>query len=198
MDDFGVLARDFGFKPQGKSAPMAPQKANAGIGSQGMDRCARSSSTSSPFDHNRDGLLFNDVFGGPPKHTSDKNSKSASSVSDFEYDSIFKGSSTSGNDAKNRSSSPVYDKPVYDEDIFDGLPGLKSKSTSSSLRYDEDVFTSISSQSNVNQKQSAPFDDLFVNLGRTEKSELKSNNSSRGFDDLLPGFGGSSPTGSDR
>ncbi|XAR58804.1 hypothetical protein NMG60_11014352 [Bertholletia excelsa] len=179
MDDFGVLARDFGFKPQGKSAPMAPQKANAGIGSQGMDRCARSSSTSSPFDHNRDGLLFNDVFGGPPKHTSDKNSKSASSVSDFEYDSIFKGSSTSGNDAKNRSSSP-------------------SKSTSSSLRYDEDVFTSISSQSNVNQKQSAPFDDLFVNLGRTEKSELKSNNSSRGFDDLLPGFGGSSPTGSDR
>ena len=162
MDDFGTLARDLGYRPQGKSAPM--------VGSDGGDRRNRSSSSS---------VLFNDEFGGPPKHTSTNNSKSASSLSDFDYDSI----------SKSRSSSPVYDKPVYDEDIFDGLPGLKSKSTSASVRFDEDMFASISSPPKRNQKQSAPFDDLLGNLGRTEKSELKNNKSARGLDDLLPGFG---------
>ncbi|GMP48786.1 hypothetical protein CsSME_00016024 [Camellia sinensis var. sinensis] len=209
MDEFGMLARDFGFKPQGKSAPMASSKANfSAVGSDGIDRHDRTSSSSSPFvdDHNRDGLLFNDVFGGPPKHTNTNNSKSASSLSDFDYDSIFKSSSTSSakNDSKNRASSPVYDKPVYDEDIFDGLPGLKSKSTSSSMRYDDDVFTSVSSPPNQNQnqkqkqKQSSPFDDLLGNFGRTEKSEPKNNKSSRGLDDLLPGFGSTTPSKSNR
>ncbi|PSS14150.1 Auxilin-related protein [Actinidia chinensis var. chinensis] len=176
MDDFGILARDLGYRPQGKSTPM--------VGSDGGDRRNRSSSSSSSSS-----VLFNDVFGGPPKHTSTNNSKSASSLSDFDYDSIFKRSSASASDSKSRSSSPVYDKPVYDEDIFDGLPGLKSKSTSASVRFDEDMFASISSPPKRNQKQSAPFDDLLGNLGRTEKSEPKNNKSARGLDDLLPGFG---------
>ncbi|GFZ20027.1 hypothetical protein Acr_28g0007320 [Actinidia rufa] len=192
MDDFGMLARDFGFRPQGKSAPMAPPKSSFGARSDGVDRSSSSS---------RDGFLFNDVFSGPPKHTSAGNSKSASSMSDFDYDSIFKSSSatTAASDSKNRSSSPVYDKPVYDEDIFDGLPGLKSKSTSSSVRFDNDVFESISSNQKQNRNQSQSgvvFDDFLGNLGMNEKSEQKKDTSSRGLDDLIPGFGGISPQSS--
>lgn len=175
MDDFGVFARDLGFRPQGKSAPMAPPKGS------------RSSSSSFADDQ------FSDVFGGPPKYTSSSNNKSTSSLSDFDYDSIFKSSSSSAtNDSKIRSSSPVYDKPVYDEDIFDGLPGLKSKSTSASSRvgFDSDAFESIANQ---NQRQSAAFDDLLGNFGRNDKAGGKSTTSSRGLvDDLIPGFGGSS------
>ncbi|KAE9460881.1 hypothetical protein C3L33_07208, partial [Rhododendron williamsianum] len=175
MDDFGLFARDLGFRPQGKSAPMAPPKGS------------RSSSSSFADDQ------FSDVFGGPPKYTSSSNNKSTSSLSDFDYDSIFKSSSSSAtNDSKVRSSSPVYDKPVYDEDIFDGLPGLKSKSTSASSRvgFDSDAFESISNQ---NQRQSAAFDDLLGNFGRNDKAGGKSTTSSRGLvDDLIPGFGGSS------
>ncbi|GFZ01803.1 chaperone DnaJ-domain superfamily protein [Actinidia rufa] len=192
MDDFGALARDFGFRPQGKSAPMAQPKSSFGARLDGVDRSSSSS---------RDGFLFNDVFGGPPKHTSAGNSKSASSMSDFEYDSIFKSSAAAAaaRDSKNRSSSPVYDKPVYDEDIFDGLPGLTSKSKSSSVRFDNDVFESISSnpKQNRNQSQSGSvFDDFLGNLGMNEKSEPKKDTSSRGLDDLIPGFGGRSPQSS--
>ncbi|KAL7201261.1 hypothetical protein ACSBR1_033045 [Camellia fascicularis] len=187
MDDFGMLARDFGFRPQGKSVPMAPSKSNVGGGSDGVDRRTQSSSP------------FNDVFGGPPKYSSANNAKSASSFSDFDYDSIFKSSSTSANDLKNRSSSPVYDKPVYDEDIFDGLPGVKSK-MSAKVRFDDHVFTSTSSPlyQNQNQNQSAAFDHLLGNLGRTDKPEPKNRKSSRGFDDLMSGFGDGSPSISSR
>ncbi|KAA8543603.1 hypothetical protein F0562_021651 [Nyssa sinensis] len=168
MDDFGMLARDFGFRPQGKSAPMVSSKANIGVGSDGGDRRNRSSSSSFKDNSNRDGLLFNDVLV----------------------------SSSAANDSRNKSSAgPVYDKPVYDDevDIFESVPGLKSKSMSSSVRYDN-AFSSISSP----PKQRDQFDELLGDLGRTEKVELKSNKSSRGFDDLIPGFGGSSTTGSNR
>lgn len=185
MDDFGLFARDLGFRPQGKSAPMAPSK--------GSDGRARSSSS---FVDDQ----FDDVFGGPPKYNNSSSSgnKTASSMSDFDYDSIFKASSSSvTNDSKISSSSPVYDKPVYDEDIFDGLPGLKSKSTSSSssskVMLDTDAFETVSSQ-NRNQNQSSAFDDLLGNFGRNVKAEGKSSTRSRGVDgdDLIPGFGGSS------
>ncbi|KAM7501669.1 hypothetical protein LguiB_000573 [Lonicera macranthoides] len=188
MDDFSTLARDYGFRPQGKAAPM-----KSGIGSDGGDRRPRSSSstTSSPFfnDQQTDGVLFNDVFGGPPKYSSTNNKPN-----DFDYDSIFKSSAT--NEMKSKSSSstgPVYDKPVYDEDIFDGLPGLKSKSMSSSAGYDENVFASMSSPS-----KSDHFDDLLGNFGQTEKMEAKNNKSQKSFDDLLPGFGSVGPSASDR
>ncbi|KAL6967881.1 hypothetical protein U1Q18_033690 [Sarracenia purpurea var. burkii] len=199
MDDFGMLARDFGLRPHGKSAPMAPSKSTIGVGSDGLDSRDRSSSSSSfrGDDHGRE-FLFNDVFGGPPKYASGNNSKSTTSLSDYDYDSIFKSSSTPANDTKNRASSPVYDKPVYDEDIFDGLPGLKSKSTSSKVRHDNDVLESISSLPIPNHSQSAAFDDLLGNFGRNEKSEPKNNKSSSGLDDLIPGFGASSPPRSSR
>lgn len=182
MDEFGMLAKEYGFRPQGKAAPMAhSSKSNStGVRSGVSDR-------------------FSDVFGGPPKY----NGISASPLSDFDYDSIFNSTSRGANDSRSKptSSPPVYDKPVYDEDIFDGLPGLKSKPTSSSARYEDDVFAAgISSPRNQSksqgqgqgqgQKQSGAFDDLIGSLGRTnKKSETKNGRSSGGFDDLLPGFG---------
>ncbi|KAL3531016.1 hypothetical protein ACH5RR_010338 [Cinchona calisaya] len=227
MDDLDVLARDFGFRPQGKSNPM---RSDAGDG--------RFSSSSSPFyddNANRDGLLFNDVFGGPPRYSNtSNNNKSSSSISDFDYDSIFKSSAPGNSNSNNNnnpktSSVPIYDKPVYDEDIFDGLPGVKSKSTSAMGRFDEDVFASVASpprrsQNNNNNSNhrngqfddllgklgrnsgksssSAGFDDLLGNLTRNERvPEGKNSNrssSSRGFDDLLGGFGSGTPSNTNR
>ncbi|KAK9280945.1 hypothetical protein L1049_003836 [Liquidambar formosana] len=216
MDDFpGLLARDFGFRPQGKSAPMAPSKGasnisstggtlNVGIGSGGAADHSRSSSSSSfskggksgSFldDQDRDGLLFSDVFGGPPKYTSSDRSRGggddSASSSAFDYDSIFQGSNAKS------SSLPVYDKPVYDEDIFNGLPGIKNSSassssfSSSSVKYN-DVFSSVSNQS-------PPFDDLLRNLGRTEPKGSKVEKDVPSFDDLIPGFGRSKPPNNNR
>ncbi|KAG9154377.1 hypothetical protein Leryth_000812 [Lithospermum erythrorhizon] len=191
MDDLDVLARDFGFRPQGKSAPMRSTTATS----------------SSPV---------NDVFGGPSKST----------FNDFDYDSIFKNnnndydnssSSRSRNASKTTSDFPVFDKPVYDDDdgggdIFDGLPGMKSKSMSSSSKgvkfEDGDVFGSMGA-SGIDQ-----FDDLLGNFGRNRieernvgsmqgmddflggfrknEKEVKSSGSLRDFDDLLGGFGSES------
>ncbi|KAL6555501.1 hypothetical protein OROHE_007173 [Orobanche hederae] len=193
MDDLDVLARDFGLGARGKSNPMR----------------------SAPSDlRSIDDPLFSDVFGGQPKYTpsSNSNSNNKHQVSDFDYDSIFESSSAATepkniNSNSNQSSSvPVYDKPVYDEDIFDGLPGLKSKSAASAVRFDDDVFATISSPPNrKSRNQTSDFDDLLGNLGKNEKvgenntsSSAKSSSSAKGFDDLLPGFGSGSSAASNR
>ncbi|KAM0051075.1 putative Chaperone J-domain superfamily [Helianthus debilis subsp. tardiflorus] len=193
MDEFGILAKDFGFRPQGKSAPMK---------STGGDRRSRPTSSSTTF--TADGNdMFHDVFGGGPKFTN-SNSKSTSSMTDFDYDSIFKDSVSVNNKNNNNemkskprvSNSPVYDTPVYDDDMFD-----KTVSSSANLRYDDDVFASVSGYSNKQSQQSDQFDDLLGNLGRTEKAEPSGNwsdKSSRGLDDLIPGFGSNSPVSSSR
>ncbi|XP_042492910.1 auxilin-related protein 2 isoform X2 [Macadamia integrifolia] len=228
-DEFpGLLARDFGYRPQGKSAPMSASKGtgglnsggnlNFGIGSGGDSRSSSfpsnrsksgwiSNSTGGSILDDHDGLFgstanqktqhhgglgsFDDVFGGPPKYDSRAEARGgASSASSFDYDSIFQGSKDSGSKF---SSLPVFDKPKYDDDddIFHGLPGLKS---SSSAAKKDDVFVSISSPS----KQSAPFDDLLGNFGRKEpvskSSSGRRSEVGKDFDDLIPGFGGSSPS----
>ncbi|CAI9770707.1 unnamed protein product [Fraxinus pennsylvanica] len=200
MDDLDVLARDFGFRPQGKSNPMRSDQADR--------RPARSVD-----DQKRDGMLFNDVFGGPPKYTSSSssnNSSNKSAMSDFEYESIFKSESkiSNSNTGGNKMSSfPVYDKPVYDDDdIFDGLPGLKSKLGTSSVRFDDNVFASIASPPSTKSRNQKAFDDLLGNFGGNDKfgesinksSNAKSSSTSRGFDDLLPGFGSGIPASSNR
>ncbi|CAN0927278.1 Auxilin-related protein 2 [Linum grandiflorum] len=208
MDDFpGILARDFGFKPQGKSAPMAaPRNSNTTFSSSSfggtepttMRSASSLSNKSSPVfdDHDRggDGLMFNDVFGGPPKYGESRggNTTSSSSAS-FDYDSIFKEKSA-------KSSLPVFDKPVYDEDIFDGLPGLRSSSSASSAAKFDDVFATVGSASPPKHKSmdSSAFDDLLGNLGkkgaesRREAPKVEKEKDSPAFDDLLPGFGRSS------
>ncbi|XVF21222.1 hypothetical protein REPUB_Repub12eG0072000 [Reevesia pubescens] len=204
MDDFpGLLAKDFGIKPQGKSAPMAPLRnpssgSNYGLGSdftRSSSGNAKSSSNSIFDDNDRDGLMFNDVYGGPPKYSSESRATTAPSSS-FDYDSFFK-------DPK----PPVFDKPVYDDDLFDGLPGIKSSSATSAAKYD-DVFTISGSSPRSKHKSlnSSPFDDLFGKIGRKEaetetepKSErVKAEKDAPLFDDLLPGFGRSSSPASAR
>ncbi|XP_077224083.1 auxilin-related protein 1-like [Tasmannia lanceolata] len=186
MDDFpGLLARDFGFKPQVKPAPMSASKGGIGSGSR------KSGSASILEDH--DGLFgnqnsqnydilggFGDVYGGPTKYNS---STSSSSVSAFGFESVF----PSSKDVDKSFSLPVYDKPVYDDDIFDGVPGMKS--SAGSVKY-EDIFGSISSP----PKTASSYDDLLDNLGRMEPERSREAEPEvSGFDDLIPGFGGSSP-----
>nr|GMC54390.1 auxilin-related protein 2-like [Ipomoea batatas] len=109
MDELDVLTRNFGLRLGGKSAPMR---------SDGGDR-RFASARSSPFFDDHEGLVFNDVFGGPPKYTnSNNNNKASTMMNDFDYDSIFKSNNDSKNNNSKSSSLPVYDKPVYDEDIF--------------------------------------------------------------------------------
>ncbi|KAE8701368.1 hypothetical protein F3Y22_tig00110548pilonHSYRG00867 [Hibiscus syriacus] len=201
MDDFpDLLAKDFGIKPQGKPAPMAPPKKPSSSGSSygfGSDFTrssygnAKSSSNSIFDDKDSDGILFDDVYSGQRKYSSESRATSAQ-TSSFDYDSFFK-------DTK----APVFDKPVYDEDLFDGLPGIKSSSTKSAAKYD-DVFTVSGSPRKHKSMNSSPFDDLLGNLGRKE-NEMKANSErvkaekdAPLFDDLLAGFGQSSSAASAR
>ncbi|KAJ0976277.1 hypothetical protein J5N97_018242 [Dioscorea zingiberensis] len=164
MDEFpGLLARDFGLRPQGKGAPMAPSAGSA-------------RSNQAP--------AFEDVFGGPPRFSQPRSPPSS-------FDSLFPGLKDPASAPKS-SSLPVYDKPVYDDDIFDGVPGMRS---STSGKFD-DVFASMGS----NEASAPPMEDFLESLGRPaggskgsgsgrvgdEKEELT------GFEELIPGFGGSS------
>ncbi|KAE8699576.1 Auxilin-related protein 2 [Hibiscus syriacus] len=196
MDDFpDLFAKDFGIKPQGKSAPMAPPwNSSSGPNYGYRSDYTRSSSTntkssSNPIfdDQDRDGLSFNDVYGGPPKYSSESRASTVQNSS-FDYDSLFK-----------ETKAPVYDKPVYDDDLFDGLPGIKSSSTTSAAKFD-DVFSVPVSPPPPKHKSasSSPLDDLLGNLGRKEtetkvnSERVKAEKEAPLFDDLLPGFGRSS------
>ncbi|GMI98597.1 AUXILIN-LIKE1 [Hibiscus trionum] len=200
MDDFpGLLAKDFGIKPQGKSAPMAPPKnpssaSNYGFGSDFTRSSygnAKPSSNSIFDDKDGDGVLFDDVYSGQRKYSSESRAKS-SETSSFDYDSFFK-------DTK----PPVFDKPVYDDDLFDGLPGIKSSSVKSAAKYD-DVFTVSGSPRKHKSMNSSPFDDLLGNLGRKEtevkasSERVKAEKDAPSFDDFLAGFGQSSSADSAR
>lgn len=189
MDEFGVLTERFGLKPQGKAAPMAASKqpsssSNAQSMNFGFDSglnpipssySSRSSPNSDTITQSFGGFddFSNYQFGGANKPTKQSDNS-------FDYDSIFSNSSSS-----KPSSSPLY----VDDDLFGGMPGLKNSATTNG----DDVFASF-----VSQKQSAPIDDLFGNLaGVGEKQKNPSRNTSvesvSDFDDLIPGFGGSSP-----
>ncbi|GMH07688.1 hypothetical protein Nepgr_009528 [Nepenthes gracilis] len=202
MNDFhGLLSSDFGLKPQGKSAPMAPPKPNSAAHSAfnfeigGTARASFSKSSSGSFLGDHDSISrpstnrkpqdfsdlggFDDVFGGSSK---------PSGNSSLNLDSIFSGS---GDSAAKFSSLPVFDKPVYDDDAYDGVSGLKSSS-------------SVFSTSNMNNDA---FDDLLGGLGRVKLESRGSGSGSvtRGtdqgipsFDDLLPGFGGNTTAQSER
>ncbi|XP_057772588.1 auxilin-related protein 2-like isoform X2 [Salvia miltiorrhiza] len=186
MDDLDVLARDFGLGARGKSNPMR---------------------STAPDRRSIDDPFIGNVFGGQPKYASSSNFGSINNQGDFDYDSIFKSSAATEplkNSNSNVSSMPVYDKPVYDDDIFDGLPGLKSKSPAPSVKFDDDVFVAMSSPSTGNSRN-REYDDLLGNLGRKEKvaeenisSGAKSSSSSKGYDDFLAGFGSSNSSVRDR
>ncbi|KAG7547936.1 Chaperone J-domain superfamily [Arabidopsis suecica] len=195
MDDFtGLLARDFGLKPQGKSAPMASQSNssasdfNSFASSYSFANAAGKKSESLPVfdDLGRDGddLLFKDVFSGPPsKYGSSSGDSRSPPAPAFDYDAMFKEPKS-----KPASSMPVYDKPVYDdEDVFESIPELKIPSTSSQSARFDDVF---SSPHKHRKQNSSPFDDLMGNnLGKKGTESDREHKGSSIFDDLIPGFG---------
>ncbi|BAT79400.1 Auxilin-related protein [Vigna angularis] len=171
MNDFdGLLTSDFGFKPQGKSAPMAAPKASSNNSSSlNFDlgsRSARASNSLAGHD-SVNAASFDDLFSGGGK-----------SDASYDFDSVFRRSADFRSKSVNLPAhdKPVYDKPMHDDDddIFDGVPGLKS---SSKFSYG-DVLTP------------AAFDDLLGGLGKSKPSE-KEERGVADFDDLIPGFGSS-------
>ncbi|KAB1200526.1 Auxilin-related protein 1 [Morella rubra] len=187
MDEFEVLTERFGLKPQGKSAPMAASKGptsssnvqspnfgfDSGLNPKSSSYSSRSSPHSTTISQNFGGFDdYSDLLvGGPSKSTKQSNNS-------FDYDSIFSNNSTA-------RPSFIYDN----DDIFGGMPGLKS---SVSIKND-DVFASFATP----PKQSAPIEDLLGNLGGREANSKSSSrngsvHSESDFDDLIPGFGGSS------
>lgn len=138
---------------------------------------------------------FSEVFGEPAKFTP---SSQHSSMGDIDYNSMFSSEANNSSSRKTSSSAPVYDKPVYDDDIFEGLPGLKSSSPSSAVKFDNDVIAG---------NQNRDYDDLLGNFGRSEQAKenivgnsakSKSNSSSKRYDDLLAGFGSAPSAASNR
>ncbi|KAF3781647.1 Auxilin-related protein 1 [Nymphaea thermarum] len=195
MEDFpGLLQRDYGFKPQGKSAPMLSAKRPPPPPPMGKSGWNTSNSfldnhddifggppTSSAAAGRPDPVAYDDVFGGPVK--------SSSTGATSGLDSVFPGLK----DPPRSSSMPVFDKPLYDDDIFEGVPGLRS---SEKIQFDN-VFGSIPSGAS---KPSAPeYDDLLGELGGTgigsegKKSTAQTTSSGPAFDDLIPGFGVADP-----
>ncbi|XP_042045231.1 auxilin-related protein 2-like [Salvia splendens] len=140
---------------------------------------------------------FSEVFGEPAKFTP---SSQHSSMGEIDYNSMFTSEANNSSSRKTTSSAPVYDKPVYDDDIFEGLPGLKSSSPTSAVRFDNDVFAG---------NQNRDYNHLLGNFGRSEQAKenknivgngakSKSNSSSKGYDDLLAGFGSAPSAASNR
>ncbi|KAK4771917.1 hypothetical protein SAY86_013692 [Trapa natans] len=200
MNDFdGLLSSDYGFKPQGKSAPMssrAPSYNKSTSSSLNFDLGSRNSNPSSsdsifsskPIQKSQTIDDLGNVFAAPSKRV--EKSDNGGSQSAFDFDSMFNSGS------KSSSGLPVYDKPMYDEDIFDGVPGMKT-SSSSGVKYDSpfDPVSNISPSSRT--ATNSRLDDLLGGSGNRERQKPKSKKEDPampGFDDLLPGFRRSSPT----
>ncbi|ESQ34632.1 hypothetical protein EUTSA_v10007304mg [Eutrema salsugineum] len=206
MDEFGVLTERYGIKPQGKSAPMAASKRSVNNPNNGQSwnfgpasglnttKSASYASHSSRNSESGNGSLYDDedifftssstnrngakstgfndfdVFGGLNK-TSSGNSKS--SLND---DLMFSSFGKSG--MKTSSSAQGF----VTDDLFGVMPGSKS---SASVSNDE-IFGSFSTST----KQSGAVDDLLGDMGGFgPKAKIEA-----GFDELIPGFGGSTQT----
>lgn len=166
----GLLPPDYGFKPQGKSAPMAS---------------TNPSSTSS----RASGSFTGSYRIGPDSVFGAKINQKSQAFDEF--GNIFRKSelrgggnssinvdSMTGSPSKSSSSIPVFDRPVYDDDIFGGVPGLKS---SNGVKYDN-IFAS------KKESSSGRFDDLLAGLGKKEDSLKVNGSKNTDFDDLLRGF----------
>ncbi|CAJ1937767.1 unnamed protein product [Sphenostylis stenocarpa] len=173
MNDFdGLFTTDFGLKPKGKSAPMAPS--------------SKGSSNAAPLNFDfgsRSAPNFDDLLASAGSDTRRTDSP-------FDLDSMY-----GGPPARSSSSPPpVYDKPVYDDDIFDGVPGLKS---TSKVKFD-DVFATTESGggSAAFDDLLGGFGKEPKSSGgkRSEKDAKGASD----FDDLLAGFGHSRSPSSGR
>ncbi|KFK44269.1 hypothetical protein AALP_AA1G236200 [Arabis alpina] len=190
MDEFGVLTERYGIKPQGKSAPMAASKRpvnpnngqswNFGVNSKSTTNSSWNKESGNGY--GGDNIFFTssssgfndfDVFGGLNKTTSSGNSND-----------LF------GN-LGNKTSSSL----GGDDDLFGVLPGSKSSVSVSN----DDIFGSFSSST----KQYPVVDDLLGDFGTktkswNENSSVGMEKNANNFNELLPGFGGTSQTTSSK
>ncbi|VAH92022.1 unnamed protein product [Triticum turgidum subsp. durum] len=194
----GLLARDFGVRPQGKAAPMA---------------AARGGGSAWPNPRSIPAPSYDGLFGAPVP---------AASASGPPLDSIFdsfKGPSSS-------SAAATGTKPLFDDDFFEPVRGTRvSNSTYDSDGVSGagaaaapayDVFTSSNRSAPPSYddflggfggkpqaeeiKRSVVVeddDDLLGGFGmkpaREKKSVVEEDQQGNGFDDLIPGFASSSP-----
>ncbi|EOY16395.1 Chaperone DnaJ-domain superfamily protein, putative isoform 1 [Theobroma cacao] len=216
MDQFGVLTERYGLKPQGKSAPMSQAKRptatatsitstnqnfgfDTGLNGSSMPFSSKSSWNSNPSngslldDHDffsnqkpQNSFGLGDDYGyafGAFENTTKKQSNTSnnsSNGSSFDLDSML------FNSGPKSSSTNLY---VVD-DLFGGMPGSENSSN-------DDIIGSFASST----KQKGSAGDLlgdFSGVAAKLKSSSRKNSwdwgkTEAGFDDLIPGFGGSSP-----
>ncbi|GLJ46023.1 hypothetical protein SUGI_0969570 [Cryptomeria japonica] len=202
------ILRDYGLRPQGKSAPMGSSKSlntttssfsfnfNT-VGGLNNYNNKKSSPSLNPVDdifsttanqgtstyNSSDtdfSAVYDDVFSGP--------AQPKTSHSTMGYNDIFQSFSS----PTKPSSAPLSGAPRYDDDIFGGVQGVKSSNT---MPYD-DVFASVGGSAASPGRDS--FDDLLGGFSAKEpaakpRSPSPPAKGNSAFDDLLPGFGKSEP-----
>ncbi|XVE60284.1 hypothetical protein DITRI_Ditri05aG0116500 [Diplodiscus trichospermus] len=215
MDEFGVLTERYGLKAQGKSAPMSQAKRSSATASasatattkrdfgfeSGLTRNSTSFSSKSswnssagngsllddhdffPKQNSQNSFGFGDDngydFGGFGNPTKQSNTSNNSNGSSFDLTSILL------NSGPKSSSTNSY---VVD-DLFGGMPGSQNASN-------DDNFGSFASS--TKQKGSVgdllgDFSDVAAKLKSSSRNgSWDSGKNEAGFDDLIPGFGGSS------
>ncbi|CAG7902033.1 unnamed protein product [Brassica rapa] len=195
MDEFGVLTERYGIKPQGKSAPMAASKRPPTTTPQSLNNLGvanpKSTSYSSNNDifftsssTNRNGFDDFDVFGGGLNKPT--NTKSSSLNDD--------GLMFSTNFGMKTSSSSSSARGFDDVDLFGAVPVSK---VSVGVGND-DIFGAFSSST---KQDAAGVDDLLGDMGGFGlecRTWNQSSSGKNGFDELIPGFGGSSQTTSSK
>lgn len=215
MDEFGVLTERYGLKPQGKSVPMSQGKRStataaatattdwgfgfdSGSNRNPMSFSSKSSRNSGPSngslldDHDffpkpnsRNSFGLGDDFGGfqnaTTKQSNTSNNNSSSNGSSFDLASMLLNSGSKSSSA----NSYVVD------DLFGGMP------VSQNANNDDDFGSFVSS---TRQKGSAgdllgDFSGVAAKLKSSSRNgSWDSANNEAGVDDLIPGFGASSPS----
>ncbi|XP_022768121.1 auxilin-related protein 2 [Durio zibethinus] len=220
MDDFGVLTERYGLKPQGKSAPMSQAKrstatttttataaatTNRSFGfDSGLTRNSASFSSKSSLNSSASNGSLLDDHDFFPKQNS-QNSFGFGDDYGFEFGGFQNPTTKQSNMSNNSSNGSSFDLasillnsgPKYScsnsyvvDDLFGGMPGSQNASN-------DDDFEFFASST----KQKGSVGDLLGDFsGVAAKLKSSSGNGSldlgkneAGFDDLIPGFGGSSP-----
>ncbi|OMP08108.1 hypothetical protein COLO4_06774 [Corchorus olitorius] len=204
MDEFGVLTERYGLKPQGKSAPMSQAKRSTATATASTNRSfgfdtglngnsASFSSKSSWNSSSGNGSFLddNDLFSNPKP----QNSFGLADDYGFGFGGFENTTKKQSDASKNSSNGSSLDlnSMLFNsgDDIFGGMPGSQNACN-------DDIFGSFAS-STVQKGSSS---DLLGDFsGVAAKLKSSSRNGSRdsgkneaGFDDLIPGFGGSSPS----
>ncbi|KAJ1382556.1 DnaJ domain containing protein [Sesbania bispinosa] len=178
MDEFGVLTQRYGLKPQGKSAPMASSKRSTTVGDSHATTFGSNSGRNhqngsrSPQDSTFD-FDLNGVFTTGDKKTQDFDG----------IDEIFGGNAKSS--VGNGGVSFDYDS------IFGGSNKSASSTSSSPHVYVDDIFGGM-------HGLSGGIDHLLDKIGGLNTKAKSSNDKAPDFDDLIPGFGGTSVSNNGR